>query len=220
MQNVKDICIAIADDHQLIIDGLKSLLKSENRFKVVGEASNGEEMKTILSKVHVDVLLTDIKMPIVDGLELTRWTREQYPDVKIVALSMFHHLSLVKKILKAGANGYILKNTGRDELFTCIYSVMKNKPYFSDEISEKMMRSMMLQGNDEEKSEVLPIALTKRELEILELIVGEHTSAEIAGQLFISINTVETHRKNLLHKLQVKNTVGLVKYAYEHRLFN
>ena len=214
------IRVAIADDHQIILDGISSLLASEEKIEIVGLAHHGKEMKEILNSTEVDVILTDIKMPICDGLELTKWVKEHYPGVKMIALSMFHSTSLIKKLLKAGIDGYILKNTGKEEMIMSIYSVMKGNPYFSSDISEKVMRSMMLNSKSEEESDVLPISLTKRELEILELIVEEHTGPEIAKKLFISINTVETHRKNLLAKLKVKNTAGLVKYALQNEIFN
>ena len=214
------IRLAIADDHQMVIDGLKSLLGEDKKMVIVLEGRNGEEIKSGITNHDIDVLLTDIKMPICDGLQLTQWIKTNYKDTKVIALSMFHSTSLIKKMLKAGVDGYILKNTGKEELFMSIYTVLKGQPYFSSDISEKVMRSMMSGQKEDEQSEVLPISLTRRELEILELIVDEHTGPEIAKKLFISINTVETHRKNLLHKLKVKNTAGLVKYALQNQIFN
>lgn len=212
--------IAIADDHLMVIDGLKSLLNQDEKIEIAGVGNNGNDIKKLIAEHPFDLLLTDIKMPHCDGLELTIWIKQHYPKVKVIALSMFHSTSLIKKMLKAGVDGYILKNAGKEELFMAIYTVMKGQPYFSSDISEKVMKSLMSGSSDSEDSDVLPISLTRRELEILELIVDEHTGPEIAKKLFISINTVETHRKNLLHKLKVKNTAGLVKYALQNQIFN
>lgn len=211
------INIIIADDHQMFIDGIKSLLERQQDIVIVGEALNGTDLMTILRQVKADIVLMDIKMPGMDGVEATRQIRKEHMDVKVLALTMYNTREFVASLLGAGASGYILKNTGKQELLAAIHALKNGSTYFSEAVTKQIMESM--QGK---RSSVFDgmIELTAREKEVLKLIAQEFTSQEIAGKLFLSINTIETHRKNLLSKLNLKNTAGLVKYAMQHGILD
>ncbi|MBX7204005.1 MAG: response regulator transcription factor [Bacteroidia bacterium] len=209
------IKVAIADDHQMFIDGIKSLIKGNKTIQVVAEANNGEALLETLTKTPVNLILMDVNMPVMDGIETTKKVKELFPDIKVIMLTMFGTRDYIEKLLRAGANGYILKNTGKEELTTAIEKVMQGESYFSKEVTERIMEG--LQGKKNETNPMM-VELTEREKDVLRLIAQELTSHEIADKLFISFHTVETHRKNLISKLQVKNIAGLVKYAVQNGL--
>ena len=209
------IKVAIADDHQMFIDGIKSLIKGNKTIQVVAEANNGEALLETLTKTPVNLILMDVNMPVMDGIETTKKVKELFPDIKVIMLTMFGTRDYIEKLLRAGANGYILKNTGKEELTTAIEKVMQGESYFSKEVTERIMEG--LQGKKNETNPMM-VELTEREKDVLRLIAQELTSREIADKLFISFHTVETHRKNLISKLQVKNIAGLVKYAVQNGL--
>lgn len=200
----------------MFIDGVKSLLSSNKRFSVIGEAHNGEEVINILSKEKVDIVLLDMNMPVMDGMQTLKIIREKYPLMKVIMLTMFSTRDYIERLLKAGANGYILKNTGKDELTLGIDTVMRGESFFSKEVTERIMEG--LQGKKTSSAKTGIVELTEREKQVLALIVKEMTTQEIADKLFISTNTVETHRKNLISKLNVRNIAGLVKYALQNGL--
>jgi two-component system nitrate/nitrite response regulator NarL len=209
------IKIAIADDHQMFIDGIKSLLKGNKNMLVSLEATNGEQLLSLLKEQPTEVILMDVNMPVMDGIEATKQVKQKYPDTHVIMLTMFSSKDYIEKLLRAGANGYVLKNTGKEELTTAIEKVMQGESYFSKEVTERIMEG--LQGKKAENNPHM-VELTEREKDVLRLIVQELTSHEIADKLFISFHTVETHRKNLISKLQVKNIAGLVKYAVQNGL--
>lgn len=198
----------------MFIDGIKSLLASNRLFEIVGEAHNGQEVLTQLETIKVDLLLLDMNMPVMDGMVTLRLTKEKHPAIKVIMLTMFSTRDYIEKLLKAGADGYILKNTGKEELTLGIETVMRGQSFFSREVTERIMEG--LQGKKTGKNSLGQVELTEREKDVLKLIVKEMTTQEIAEKLFISTNTVETHRKNLISKLNVKNIAGLVKYAIQN----
>ena len=213
------IKVIVADDHQLVIDGIRSLLSTVDNIDVIGEALDGRELLKLLETHSPDLILMDINMPNMDGMKATEKIREQYGDIKVLVLSTYDDVRLVREILKLGARGYILKSSSKDEMINAIQTLHQGGNYFSRELSDKMMRSMMQDGSlDNSREPLLPVSLTRRETEVLRLIAMEYTGNEISEQLHISINTVETHRKNLLRKLKAKNTAGLVRYAMKHDL--
>jgi len=221
MISTNPIRIAIAEDHQVLIDGLTSLLEEIENFKVTLTANDGKSLLEQLENENVDVILMDINMPEVDGLEATKEIKANYTDVKVLILSMHDDLRLIKELLKAGADGYVLKNTGIDELTDAINKIATGENYFCKPIADKIMQVLLnkKEATGRQKGNAfLPVSITPREREILNLICMEYTSSEIAGELYISINTVETHRKNLLSKLNCKNSVGLVKYAITNNI--
>lgn len=208
--------ILIADDHQLVIDGLLLMLRESEDMQCVGQAANGHAVLALLETTPVDVLLLDINMPEMDGVECCRQVKERYPHIKVLTLSMMRELSLVKTMLKLGASGFLLKNAGKDEVLEAIRKVYEGKQAFSEEVLESLMNSF---SNKPAKSTTSPFpTISRREKQILQLIVDEKTTSEIAEDLFISFGTVETHRRNLLLKLNARNTAGLVKSALEYDL--
>lgn len=212
---MEKIKILIADDHRIVRDGIKSLLQDEKDMVVIAEAENGKQAIEILEKQKADVALMDIQMEVMNGIEATQMIKEKFPQTKVLALSMFSDYGFISKMLKAGATGYILKNADKTEITEAIRKVAKGENYFSFEVSEKILDRA--KGKKEESSSML-IQLTDREKEILKLIAEGLINKEIADKLFLSPLTVDTHRKNLLRKLNVKNTAGLVRYAVENGL--
>jgi DNA-binding NarL/FixJ family response regulator len=212
------IKILIADDHQLVIDGLQLMLAEVSDMTCAGSANNGKDVLALLPLISPDVLLLDINMPEMDGIECCRLVKERYPDVKVLVLSMLREASLVKIMLKQGASGFLLKNAGKDEVIDAIRKVYEGKQAFSTDILESIMDSF---SNKPAKPAASPfLKISRREKQILQLIVDERTTTEIASELFISFGTVETHRRNLLMKLNARNTAGLVKAALEYDLLN
>jgi DNA-binding NarL/FixJ family response regulator len=217
---MKKVKILIVDDHPMIRQGIKSLLDDEDRFDVADEAGNGNEALQKLGKNHFDLVIMDIKMPEMNGIEATEEIVKNYPDVKVLAISMYDEQRYIVKMLQAGALGYVLKNTGKQELMTAINTVMDGESYFSQEVSSIMMSQFMSKKTVNNEPAREDIVLTKRETEIIRLIAEELTNTEIADRLGISPRTVDTHRRNLLQKLDVKNTAGLVKYAIQHHILD
>jgi two-component system, NarL family, nitrate/nitrite response regulator NarL len=209
------ISLLIVDDHKLITDGIFEILKSERAIRAIRTAHNGQEAVDIALEHDIDCVIMDINMPVLNGLEATKLIKKAKPATKIIVVSMQCDTSIVHKILKAGANAFIPKDTGKCELLKAIEKVMQGENYLSPEISHHLF--MHLSHRD--VSAIEPQKhLTEREIEIIRLIADGFTNQEIAAKLFLSTTTVDTHRKNMLAKLQLKNTASLVKYAAEHRL--
>jgi len=208
--------LLIVDDHQMLLDGIRALLQDENQFEIIAEAHNGTQALSILKENEIDIVLTDINMPEMDGITLSQKIHSEYPDTKIIALSMFSERQTIRDMVDAGVSGYILKNTGKEELVSALTKIAAGGLYFGDEVTNEMMRMM----NEPEKSDDKQnqVNLTLREREILKLISKEYSNSQIANELFISERTVETHRKNIFRKTNTKSIVGLIKYAYEHQL--
>lgn len=207
-----EINILIADDHQLVIDGLKSMLLREAQYHVVAEASNGQQA---LSLIMADpqkfrIIITDITMPLMGGIDLCKTVKTQYPWIKVLMLSMHNSISIVKDAVAAEADGYMLKNTGQDEFLKGLGRIVENGTYFSQDILPIIFSTLQ-----KDKGGPLKSALSQREKEVLELIVQEYTSREIAEKLHISKQTVDTHRLNIMQKTNCQTLVGLIKYAIQ-----
>ena len=205
------IKVLLADDHKIFRDGIRSILEKEKDMEIVDEAANGKELLEKLESTAVDVIILDIDIGKPTGIEVTEIIVEKYPGIKVLILSMIGLHDFVIQALEKGATGYILKNTGKDEVITAIRSVSKGDSYFSKEVSSILVEQLNKTRTIKKRPEGIP--LTARELEVLQLIAQEFSNPEIAEKLFISIRTVDTHRRNLLEKLGLKNTAGLVKYA-------
>jgi len=208
------ISILIADDHQLVIDGIKSMLSSATQFKIIAEANDGQQALNLISSnpSHFQLLITDISMPLLSGVELCKMVKHQYPEIKVLILSMYNSVSVVKEAIGAEADGYILKNTGKDEFLTALHRICDEGTYFTQDILP-----IIYNQYQKEKSQDLQLAtLSQREREILSLIVKEHTSEEIGQKLFISKKTVDNHRAHILEKTKCRTTIGLVKYAIKN----
>jgi len=214
------IRILIADDHTMFINGLQMLLSSNGNYDITAIAHNGKEILDLLTDHKIDLILMDINMPIVSGYEATLLITKKYPDVKIIALSMLADAVSVGKMLEAGVDGYIFKNANESELIEAIDTVMKGD-YFVTAEMEPVLQKLLKKKKDVDKGyatmETNPLSV--REIEILKFIMNGLTNNEIADRLFLSPRTVETHRKNILAKLEIKNTAGLVKYAIEKAVF-
>ncbi|MCY2687613.1 response regulator transcription factor [Salinimicrobium sp. TH3] len=215
MGNIK---IILADDHQMFLDGLASLLSQLQDVEVIATANSGREVMEKLTGLSPHLVIVDINMPVMNGLETTQEIKARYPQIKVLGLTMENDLHLVKAMLEAGASGYILKNTGKTELELALRQVMKGEPYLSQTISNQLAQNLLRNFQQKNEFEDPLRSLTERELEILKLIALEHSNTEIADLLFISPKTVETHRKNLMRKIEVKNSLGVYKFAVKHKL--
>jgi DNA-binding NarL/FixJ family response regulator len=211
----KEVKIVIADDHQMLIDGIKALLRKEKKLVFVHEAADAESALEYISHKPTDLLITDISMPGMSGTELTKKVKQQFPSVKVLVLTMFNDPAIISDIIESEAEGYILKNTGKSELVNAITKIMDNGTYYSSEVLNTLLAyKKNVSANSSEGRE----ELTPRELEILKLVTEEKTTAEIAEKLFISVHTVDTHRKNILKKTKCKTIIGLIKFAFENNL--
>ncbi|MCC9167295.1 response regulator [Pontibacter harenae] len=210
--------VVITDDHKIIRDGIKALLKGESSFDVTGEASNGEELLELLKTEEANVVLLDINMPGKTGTELAGVLKAKYPDLKVLMLSMMDHDSYVSKAIENGANGYLLKNAGKEELVSAIKLVASGASYISPSICLKLLNTSRSSLLTENELNVEHESLSKREIEVLHLIADGYTNSEIAEKLFNSKRTIETHRQNLLEKTKCKNTASLIKYAVQNRI--
>ena len=209
------IRLMIVDDHNMFRSGIAALLKGIEDFDIIGVASNGEEAIEIMETHQADVIIMDVKMPILDGVGACLRIVDINPGIGVLALSWNHDRAEVVNMVRAGARGYMVKDAAPSELVTAIKALAQGGSYFSKEVSVTLLGE--LESSNRKKNGVNGIhtsPLTVRELEILEFISNEFTNKEIADQLYISPRTVETHRRNLIQKLKVKNTVGLVKYYF------
>jgi DNA-binding NarL/FixJ family response regulator len=207
--------LLIADDHQLIIDGLIEILKEEKLIGNITSAINGHEAVSKAMNEDIDCVIMDINMPILNGVEATKLIKKGKPSIKVIVVSMLCDASIVSKMLKAGADAFVNKDTGKGELLIAISKVMNDEKYISPAISQNLfshLNDRMINPPTNNKH------LTPREIEIIRFIAEGLTNAKIAANLFLSTSTVDTHRKNILAKLQLKNTTALVKYAAEHNL--
>jgi DNA-binding NarL/FixJ family response regulator len=202
------IKVFIVDDHYMVIEGIRSLLQTEEGIEWAGHATNAASCLAFLQQHLPDVILMDINLPDKNGIDLCKEVKEKYPSVFILGLSTFNQQSFIQKMMNNGASGYVLKNATQEELMEAIEEVSKGKIYLSDEVASSLRK--------EEVPEI-PV-ITRREKEVLLLIADGLTNTEIAKQLFLSTTTVDTHRKNLLAKFDVKNTASLIKRAAQLQL--
>jgi two-component system nitrate/nitrite response regulator NarL len=210
---IAKISLAIVDDHQIVIDGLISLLKGNEKFSFVVATTDPMEVLEKMKETRVDILLTDVMMPALPGNELAKKVRAQFPEVKILALSMSGQGDLVNEMINdADISGYVLKNIGKQELLKALEKIANGGIYFSEEVIDELQRTSNRKKQNEEAH------LTDREIEIIRLIEKEYNNKQIAEALFISERTVETHRKNIFRKTNTSSVIGLVKYAYGHKL--
>ena len=205
--------LAIVDDHQIVIDGLRSLLKGHKEYEIILESTRPELLVQELRQHQPDLLLTDVMMPTLSGVDLARQVKKEFPQIKIIALSMNGEGSLVNQMIEeSDISGYLLKNIGQTEFLKALEKVAAGGIYFSDEVLQEMLKA------SERKKETEESHLTNREIEIVRLIEKEYSNKQIAEELFLSERTVETHRKNIFRKTKTNSVIGLIKYAYEHKL--
>ncbi len=202
------ITLFIVDDHYMVVEGIRSLMQSEQGIEWIGHASNAASCMAFLKSRQPDVLLMDINLPDQSGIDLCKQVKLLYPQIFVVGLSTFNQLSFIQKMLDNGASGYLLKNAGSKEIMLAIDTVMHGRQYLSVEAAG-IVRQSAHAG--------MPV-LTRRKKEVLQLIAEGLTNQEIADRLYVSVSTVDTHRKNLLQKLHAKNTAALVKIAMDQQL--
>jgi DNA-binding NarL/FixJ family response regulator len=203
------IRVFVVDDHPLVQEGMRSLLGNEKGIEICGYAMTAQSCLGFFAYNSADVILMDINLPDMNGIDLCKEIKTKYPGIMVLALSTFNQGSYVTKMIENGASGYVVKNADKKELLEAIYQVSKGKTYLSFEAGQAMRKN--------NESAQIPV-ITRREKEILVLIAEGLTNPEIASKLFVSSSTVDSHRKNLLAKLNVKNTAALVKFAMDHQL--
>jgi two-component system nitrate/nitrite response regulator NarL len=192
---------------------LRSLLKGYNQFEIVIESNHPETILPLLRKQSIDILLTDVMMPVLTGVELAKQVKKEFPAIKIIALSMNGEGSLVNQMIEeSDISGYLLKNIGQTEFINALNKIAEGGIYFSDEVLQEMLKASERKQVSEDNK------LTNREIEIVRLIEREYSNKKIAEELFLSERTVETHRKNIFRKTKTNSVIGLIKYAYEHKL--
>jgi DNA-binding NarL/FixJ family response regulator len=211
---MNEIRVIIADDHQMFIDGIKSLLRNEKHIRILSEVNDGKSALEAINTNTYDLLITDVSMGEMSGVELTKIVKHNFPELKVLVLSMHNEKQIISEILLAEAEGYVLKNTGKEELLLAINTIIAGDTFYSKEVLKLMLQSVTQNTKKEEATK----DLTERELEIILLIVQEYSTPEIAELLFISPRTVETHRKNIMQKLNTKTIVGLMKFAFRNNL--
>ena len=212
LRTSKMIRLIIADDHPVIRDGIKTILSKEKDIVLVATVENGLELMDTLEEKQADIILMDVNMPEMNGIEATKRVRKEFPDIKVLSFSQYDEKRFVKQLLKSGANGYLLKNAAASELIKAIKIVSEGGIYLSEELPN------VFGEKPKRRSNYLFPELSPRELDVLKEICQEKSTQEIAEILFISSNTVETHRAHLLLKVGVKNTAGLVKWAVENEI--
>jgi two-component system response regulator NreC len=208
---MSNIRLLLVDDHKIVLDGIKALLDDLEGFDCVATADNGQKALALLKVFDVDVVLMDIDMPIMNGIEATKHIKKDFSSVKVISLTQHSERGMVKQLLECGSDGYLLKNIAQDELAAAIRKVVAGERVFSEEVS------MSLAGKAVEKNaQGVEVELTEREIEILTLIAEGFSSKQIGEKLFISPRTVDTHRTNLMNKLDIHNIAGLIRFALKN----
>lgn len=207
------IKVFLVDDHKIILDSLGLLLGMIDDIEIVGSSYDSRNVLDELEKTEVDVLVSDLSMPFMDGIQLSFKVKEKFPDVKILMLTVNDDAALITQAFQAGISGYVMKKAGRSEMELAIKTVSKGDLYYSQDVMKTLLSGT---GKDIVVEKIK--LLTKREIEIIRLMLQEKSSADIAAELFISVGTVETHRHNIYKKLEVKSVVGLVKFGIKHNL--
>lgn len=204
--------VLLVDDHQMFLDGLNFMLSKESYLNIIGEANNGKNALTLIKNQAIDLVITDVNMPEMDGIELTRTIKEKYPATKVLVLTMHNDREIVSEIMITEAEGYVLKNCRKQELIDGIKTILDEGTFYCKEVAA-LVREKLKYASVSEKTE-----LTEREREILLLILEEFSSKEIADKLSISKRTVDTHRIHIMEKTRTRTLVGLIKYAIQHQI--
>lgn len=210
------IKLILVDDHLIVRDGIKALLEGEARFEIIGEADSGSHFFSLIKTHKPDIVLLDINLPDISGIEITKKLASAYPDIKVVVLSMYNAEDYIFNAVKAGAKAYLPKTTNRRELQEAVIAVYRGEEYFSQAISNVILRSFIRQAKNEDSRK--GNTLTTRETEILKLFAEGLSNTEIADQLFISVRTVESHKNHIMQKLELKSTVDLIKFAIRNNI--
>lgn len=212
------IRLFLVDDHTIVLDGLRALLTGHSDITITGEAASGDELFELLRLRQPDIILMDISLPGTSGIELCRIVKDQFPLVKVLFLSMYTAEEFVFNAVKAGASGYLPKNISQSELLQAIHTIYSGGDYFSEAISNIILKSFVRKSRNSDSQEDPEELLSRRELEILKLFAEGRSNSEISEQLFISIRTVESHKNHIMQKLNLKSPVDLVKFAIRHNI--
>jgi two-component system, NarL family, response regulator NreC len=212
-----NIRLVIADDHEIFRDGLALMLSKQQDVQLAGQSANGKELLDLVARVKPDIVMTDIKMPVMDGIEATKILLQRNPDLKIIALSMFDEENLIVDMLEAGARGYLLKNADKQEILDAINNVFEDKTYYCRHTSARLA-SMIVKSKFNPYKKIDPVSFSDREKEIIRMICQQCTTQEIGERLFLSKRTVEGYRTRILEKMNVKNTAGVVIFALRHHI--
>jgi DNA-binding NarL/FixJ family response regulator len=215
----KKITILIADDHEIIHNGISDILRSVEEYEVIGHAFDGQEAVEKTKVIKPDLIMMDISMPVMNGIDATKTITGLNSGIKIIALTQHSDNEYISEMFKAGAHGYLLKNSRKDEFIEAIETVMKNRRYLSYSLSEQLISSS-IDNNNQPPISGEAVHLTRREIEIIKKIAEDKSNQEIADELFISLRTVETHRRNLMQKLKVKSVVAIIKYAVSNKIID
>lgn len=208
--------IILADDHKIMREGLRALLAKQKEIEVIAEADSGRGVIELCSQLHPDVVVIDISMPDLNGIDAARQITREAPDIKVIALSMHSDKKYVKEMLAAGASGYLLKDAAFEELGTAIATVLKNKTYLSPQITDTVVKDYI--NENVPQNSIASTALSAREREVLQLIAEGKSTRDIAAKLYVSVKTIETHRKQIMDKLGLNSIAELTKYAIREGL--
>ncbi len=216
---MNSIRIILVEDHQIVRDGIKALLMDAPGIEIAGEAASGGELMELLRSRDCDIIIMDISLPDISGIEVTKSLSDDYPVLKVLILSMHTGEDFIFNAIKAGAKGYLPKNTTRREILEAIHAIHAGEEYFSESVSNIILKSYIKKAkSDEKESGPNEDKLTSRELEILKLFAGGMSNQEIADKLFISIRTVESHKNHIMQKLELDSTVDLIKFAIRNKI--
>ena len=216
--NTNPINIILTDDHQIVRDGIKAMLSDADGIRIIAQAGSGSELFDLLKTKKTDVIILDIELPDMSGIDICSRITKEYPEIRILILSMYTGEEFIFKAISEGAKGYLPKNTSREELVMAIKAVAGNREYFSPEISGIMLKSYIQQAKSVNRDARDLSDLSKREIEILRMLAEGYPNTEIAEKLFISIRTVESHKSHIMQKLEIHTTVELVKFAIRNKL--
>lgn len=212
------IKVVLADDHEIFRDGFKVMLKKQPQVKLVGEAANGEELIRVTHELQPDVVVTDIKMPRMDGIEAVKRLKEDFPDLGIIALSMFDEDSLIVDMLEAGALGYLLKNAHKNEIVEAIKTVSQHQPYYCLSTSSRLAQ-LIARSSFEKHRKTKKVQFSDREIDVMRLVCEELSNKEIADRLNLSVRTIEGYRDKIQEKIQARNAAGIVIYAIRNQIY-
>jgi DNA-binding NarL/FixJ family response regulator len=213
------IRLLVADDHEMLREGFHTMLKKYPEIELIGEARNGEELVDLTGKLHPDVIITDIKMPRLDGIDATRMITKKFPACRIIAFTMFDEEVLIVDMLEAGARGYLVKTAAKEEIIEAIHTVMENKTYYCRETTSRLA-NLIAKSQFDLKKGISRSIFTERETVIIRMICEGLSNKEIASGLQLSMRTVEGHRERILEKMDVKNTAGIVVFAIRAGIYS
>lgn len=218
MKQIDRIKVILADDHEIFRDGFKIMVQKSQHIELIAEASNGLELLKLVRSFEPDIVVTDIKMPELNGIEATKQLKKEFPALGIIALSMFGEEDLIVDMLEAGARGYLIKNAQKDEIISAIESVYEGETYYCRHTTNKLSQ-MIAQSNYNPHQKKSKPDFTEKELTIIKLICQEHSSSEIGEKMKLSSRTIEGYREKILEKIEARNTAGIVVYALKHKLY-